>query len=614
MKTSAEVIRKATLIPSIMTKFKDLQHNFWVLLADKMKGLVITMDSQNQNYRNMRALMLLRVSTPKQEEGYGWPSQEKECREKLIEPLGLKLVDTIRDTYSGLEFRERPVLDQILEKAKRNEFDIVVMDVLDRLGRKGLEREIWRMQLRATGVKMLTTKLDEHADDDSSWGELIRIFKGIQSEDELNNIKRRTTNGKRAKAEGRQQDGTIGTQKIVGNGPRLYGYKYIYDENGKRAGYTPNYDVLLIEESGEEWTEVKVVIFIFESAATGVSNRQIANILNARNIPTASEVRGTKIRRNGPPLWQPSVINKTLHNSAYWGKFRQFRYNMGEKLPGRKKKQVLDTPEEKQIIIEIPALISVELAEVIQRKLKQNKEDANRNNRKPRMTLLRSGLAKCGLCGGNMSASRKTVLHVDGTTKDCFGYICNRRYGLVGRCAGCWLQATLVDNASWEKTLDIIRDPSEVDKKLDVLRSQDPTSDRRKNINKKLKEIRDEQDALQDYLSERIRKRKLDEKTEESLTGQLHHLAEQEKILINILSENEDIHEKWKKVQKKLDDLHEKCAEMREKMSDHNYESSYDEKRDLLKFFGINAIIYGSKAKPQFEIKCNPPDIMSLIS
>jgi len=60
-----------------------------------------------------------------------------------------------------------------------------------------------------------TTKLDEHADDDSSWGELIRIFKGIQSEDELNNIKRRTTNGKRAKAEGRQQDGTIGPKKLV---------------------------------------------------------------------------------------------------------------------------------------------------------------------------------------------------------------------------------------------------------------------------------------------------------------------------------------------------------------------------------------------------------------
>ncbi len=572
------------------------------------------MDSQNQSYRNMRALMLLRVSTPRQEEGYGWPSQEKECREKLIEPLGLKLVDTIRDTYSGLEFRERPVLDQILERAKRDEFDVVVMDVLDRLGRKGLEREIWRMQLRTTGVKMLTTKLDEHADDDSSWGELIRIFKGIQSEDELNNIKRRTTNGKRAKAEGRQQDGTIGTQKIVGNGPRLYGYKYVYDENGKRAGYTPNYDVILVEENGEEWTEVKVIIFIFESAAAGVSNRQIAKILNERNIPTASVVRGTKVGRNGPPLWQPSVINKTLHNSAYWGKFRQFRYSMGEKLLGRKRKQILDTPEEKQIIIEIPALISMELAEVIQKKLKQNKEEAHRNNRKPRMTLMRSGLAKCGSCGGNMSASRRTIMHVDGTTKDCFGYICNRRYGLVGRCTGCWLPATPVDNAAWERALEIIRDPSKVDKKLDFLRSQDPTADRRKNINKKLKEIEDEQTALREYLSERIRKRKLDEKTEESLTGQLHQLAKQEEEWIAILAKDEDVHEKWRKVQKKLDELHEKCAEMREKISDHNYESSYEEKRDLLKFFGISAIIHGSKASIKFEIECNPPDIMSLIS
>src|SRR5712692_2839297 len=181
--------------------------------------------------------MLLRVSTPAQEEQYGWPSQEKEIREKLIEPLGLKLDEArgiIRDTYTGLEFKERPALDRILEMAERQEFDVVVMDVLDRLGRRGLLRELYRMQLRELGVRILTTDPDDHADDDTSWGEIIRYLKGKEAENELKNIRRRTMQGRRAKAEGLQKDGTVGQQKVVGNGQRIYGYTYTCDDKGKR--------------------------------------------------------------------------------------------------------------------------------------------------------------------------------------------------------------------------------------------------------------------------------------------------------------------------------------------------------------------------------------------
>lgn len=116
--------------------------------------------NENHNYRGKRALILLRVSTPEQEKGFGWPSQEKEIRQKLIEPLGLRVDNErhiIRDTYTGLEFKERPALDRILEIAGRGEIDVVVTDVLDRLGRRGLAREIYRMQLREKGVRILTT-------------------------------------------------------------------------------------------------------------------------------------------------------------------------------------------------------------------------------------------------------------------------------------------------------------------------------------------------------------------------------------------------------------------------------------------------------------------------
>src|SRR5438874_4658933 len=129
-------------------------------------------------YDGKRALMLFRVSSPQQQERYGWPSQERSIREKLIKPLRLALAEDkhiIRDTYTGLEFRERPVLNRILDMAQRHEFDVLVMDVLDRLGRKGLARELYRMQLREFGVRILTTDPNDHADDDSLVGEMIRI-------------------------------------------------------------------------------------------------------------------------------------------------------------------------------------------------------------------------------------------------------------------------------------------------------------------------------------------------------------------------------------------------------------------------------------------------------
>src|SRR5947209_727593 len=200
-----------------------------------IQGVHFTQQHIDNPYWGKRALMLLRVSSPEQEKGFGWPSQERSIREKLIQPLGLALDEEkhiIRDTYTGLEFRERPALNRILEMAQRREFDVLVTDVLDRLGRQGLLRELYRMQLRELGVRILTTDPEDHSDDDSFSGEVIRYLRGKEAEQEVYKIRRRTMSGRRAKAEGRLPDGSIGEKKIVGNGQRIYGYKYMVDEKG----------------------------------------------------------------------------------------------------------------------------------------------------------------------------------------------------------------------------------------------------------------------------------------------------------------------------------------------------------------------------------------------
>src|SRR5215469_12956962 len=91
------------------------------------------------------------------------------------------------------------------------------------------------LQLRQAGVRVLSTDPDDHADDESSWGELIRYLKGKASEEEIKITRYRTMGGKRSKALGDPEKGV--PPKLVGNGHRLYGYEYVLDEQGKRAGF-----------------------------------------------------------------------------------------------------------------------------------------------------------------------------------------------------------------------------------------------------------------------------------------------------------------------------------------------------------------------------------------
>ncbi len=569
-------------------------------------------DNQNQDYMGKRALMLLRVSTPEQEKGFGWPAQESEIRKKLLEPLGLRLDEDrhiIRDTYTGLEFRERPALDRILEMAQRHEFDLLVTDVLDRLGRKGLAREIYRMQLRELGIRVLTTDPNEHSDDDSLIGEMVRLIKGYQAEEELNNIRRRTMNGKKAKATGIKD----GTKRMVGNHTRTYGYKFTYSENGKKEGYEINCDVILVEEDGKEWTEHKVVIFIFESAAAGVTTREIARILTDKGMPTPTIAKGNKIRRRtGPPVWQPSVVQKVLKNSTYWGEFHQFRVRMLDKVPGLKYKPYQHNPAEEHVIISVPAIVTKELAEKAHRIMQRNQRVASRNNPNPKENLLRAGLIKCADCGGSMTACRYLG------NKNGIPYVrysCSKSKGLIDRCGSkTTIPARVVDEAAWQRTLEIIRDPSEVDEKLAALKSDDPTADRRKHISNQLAKVRKTQAAFREQLAKLMMEEEIDRGTIEFLKGQLKQLADQEEGWKREIADEEDIHSRWKKVQEKLSELHRVCTDMREKLNDINYEPAYDKKRELIEYFGITAKVWKHGHAPRFEIECNPPDIVSLIS
>src|SRR6266702_1316574 len=465
------------------------------------------------DYRGMRGLLLTRVSTEEQAKKYSHDAQERKIRQLLIEPLGIRIMDEkrhiVHDTYTGLEYRYRQALEDILEKAERGEFDVLLMDVLDRgLGRKALARELYRMQLLEVGVKILTTDPSDHADDDSLEGQIIRFHKGIKAEEEIKDLVRRTSDGRRQKALGNVEKGIPG--KIVGNSTRLYGYRFIVDERGDRIGYELNLSIVHVEADGTEWTEVAVVRFIFESAAAGISTYQICRILNQKGIPSPFVTKGMKHRKvTEQPTWQPQVIGRMVKNTAYFGEYRQFRTAPSDRKPGGKKTARRKTTKDEQVVVLIPATVTKDLFEKARLKISQNKQLATRNNQTSKESLLRGGFAKCAYCGTTLRVFRKCETRKSGKEALYFSYNCSRPYNTVDLCKGCSIPVDMLDAAVWEKAVEIIRDPIEVDRKIADLIKKNSAAQQRQRAVKTLNAILNEEETYRRNLASEMKKKNL---------------------------------------------------------------------------------------------------------
>ncbi len=548
--------------------------------------------TEKLDYEGKQGALYLRVSDKKQEKMYGFVYQERQSR-ALADQLGITIKFVIKDAYTGMEFRERPELTTLRNMAKRREFEVVLMWKLDRLGRKGIQREIVREELKYHGVTILTTDPDEHADDDSPLGEVIRAMYSFKAEQERNDLILRTTSGKRERA----MEG-----KLLGTGFPLYGYKWRSEKPQEKDAYVLNLDVILVEPDGTEWTEVKVVCVVFDLADSGMPIRAIAKYLNDKGIPTR---KGT--------MWQPATIHQMLCHPFYTGEAAMFKRKDTEKKAGHKQPTRIIRPEEEQIKMPegvVPAIIDKALFERVQMRLERNKREAPRNNKNPQESLLRSGFAKCGYCGGNTHFRR----HIDrfGPGKDWCFYVCTKgNSGRFGTCQGCSIAAHTLDDAAWEAALEIIHDPSQADKKVETLRAQDdPSVTERTSITNKIARIEQQQKVLR----KRLKELELDKDTEQWLSKELRDLAAEKKRYEDELKTSEDVHEKWKQLQTRLAEFHQRCQKWRENVDDPEFTPSYAFKRDAIDFFGITAIIWKQDHKPHYKIRSDPPSIVSLLS
>ena len=295
----------------------------------------------------MKAAIYCRVSTEDQErEGTSLQSQLEACK-KLAQEQGYDVSEgsIVMETYSGLSF-DRPKLNEVRQWVRDKEVDAVVAYTLDRLSRDPIHFIILQDEFDKHEVELF---LVTESIDSSDVGKLITHIKGYAAKLEALKIRERTLRGLKERA----KSGRL----VGGRNVHLFGYDYLMGE-GKRV----------INER-----QSQMVRDMFRWLAEGDTVNGVTLRLIELGIPTPT----------GKSRWNTSTVHKILVNRAYIGDPKPYHGIV--------------------ITNSTPPLVSEELFNQVQARLKQNERMASRNTR---TEFLLRGHILCTRCHRKYYASQ----------------------------------------------------------------------------------------------------------------------------------------------------------------------------------------------------------------
>jgi site-specific DNA recombinase len=316
----------------------------------------------------MHAAIYARYSTELQEER-SIEDQLALCREYAAKH-GYRVMKEYRDAgLSGASTVNRPGLQQLMAAAKNSQFDIVIVEALDRLSRDIADMADIHKRLTYQGVEIRGV----HE------GKVDTVLIGLRGlvgqmfrEDNAKKIRRGLA--------GRVRDG-------LHAGGRAYGYRPDPGSKGQ----------LVIDEA-----EAAVVLRIFNEFATGCSPRSIARRLNEEGVPpprggawNASTINGNADRGNG-----------LLRNELYVGKIVWNKVQMVRNPDTGLRVSRPNPPEQWQRArVEAYRIVADDLFMQVAQRLEARRVERPDKQRRAKRIL--SGLMKCGVCGAGMSACGK---------------------------------------------------------------------------------------------------------------------------------------------------------------------------------------------------------------
>ena len=349
-----------------------------------------------------RVYCLYRVSTNKQVDYNDQniadiPMQRKACHE-FADKMGWSIIREEQETgISGFKVSaaNRDKIQLIKEHAKKGKFDILLVFMFDRLGRKADETPFIVEWLTKKGIRVWSVnegeqRFESHTDRLTNY---IRFWQA-DGESQKTAIRTRTAMEQMV-MEGRWRGGTV-----------PYGYTAV--KSGCLNKRKHEVLKLVIDEK-----EAKIVRKIFNlSAVFGYGRWKIANILNMQGIKT----------RDGKN-WHDSSVGGILHNNIYIGILKNGK--------------AISEPFEELRIIDDATF------ETVQRQMTE-RQNANKEERTIPLNVsgqsLLSGNVFCGHCKGRLTlttngSKRK---HSDGSIATCkrIRYVCYNKTRKRCECDG----------------------------------------------------------------------------------------------------------------------------------------------------------------------------------
>ena len=319
----------------------------------------------------MKGVIYARYSSENQRDA-SIEDQLEVCR-RFIERQGWVLVRTYEDRSISGASRFRPGYQQLIADLTSGTFDVIVVEALDRLGRKLADVAELHDRLVFAGIKLYAVSTGEiTAMHIGMLGTMAQLF--------LADLREKTWRGQLGRAlQGKQPGGLA------------YGYDVVSETKGSDGA----------GRRGINETEAAIVRRIFTEFASGRSPREIAKRLNLAKIPgpggrpwADTTIRGQIERSTG-----------ILNNALYIGRLEWNRCGY-VKNPQTGKRVARPNPKRTWEVAQVPHLriVTDELWQRVKTRQKALAFTVRRNtngvalNRAHRQKYLLSGLLRCGVC------------------------------------------------------------------------------------------------------------------------------------------------------------------------------------------------------------------------
>ncbi|NRD76198.1 recombinase family protein [Bacillus sp. BRMEA1] len=507
------------------------------------------------------------------------PMQRNACLEFIQSNPDWELTNELYEKgLSGwkLSADDRDELVKIREAAENKQFDVLLVFMFDRLGRREQETPFVVQFLVEKGIEVWSAKegqarIEDHADI------LINFIRFWQASGESKKISIRSREAKEQRANKGDYQG----------GPSPFGYKCVDTEK-------PHWKVkgkfIKIEVPDENESEIVKLIFdLYVNRHYGY--RKICDYLNENGF------RG----RDGN-LIGISSIQRYLSNPVYIGrrKYKSYRGNDGDTMPYKESLRII--PDE-----------MFEKAQEIKAKRRDALHDQDKTGIPLSGKLMFSGLAFCECCGSRLSANyiyrdyKKT--NGDVARRAIYRYRCPVNKGAFDHEQNIW------GSVKYDK---IIISHIKV-----IMRNMDISVFIERSIDGKKKHVKTKEIALNNLQKEADKYlkqlSKLNEEIAKSLLGDSQFTPDQLSAAISSINEKiNTINESIDKLEKELESEKENYTEVRNMAEElKNWEKKFDGADNDLKKVMLSRVIhkvYFGKDRVNVEFNDYIEDVLKLIN